>query len=274
MATIYLFNGTQSGTADGSYSDPYQLSNIATAETNAASGGTIIFKDGAYSGTTLNFASGTLNYPLTYKAESVGGVTITMTTKFSFGNTSLANNLTYLDLIFVNSASTIDDRIVFKQLSSDSSIRHFAERCTFKAFIFGSYWGTTADQANVRLTQCIYKKTGSSGFFVHAMGSSTQQNLELIGCSVYSSGTGTYVFNKYNVTLKNTIIFDPNDAVTTWQSGGSTTITGPCDLVREDGTDLKSDAYNIASNPQFVDITTDDLRLRPSSPCINAGTAS
>jgi hypothetical protein len=73
---------------------------------------------------------------------------------------------------------------------------------------------------------------------------------------------------------KRQIIFDPNDTVTTWQSGGSTTITGPCDLVREDGTDLKSDAYNIASNPQFVDITTDDLRLRPSSPCINAGTAS
>ena len=273
MATIYLFNGTQSGTANGTYSDPYQLSNIATAETNATSGGTIIFKDGAYSGTTLNFASGTLNYPLTYKAESVGGVTITMTAKFSFGNTSLANNLTYLDLIFVNSASTIDDRIVFKQLSSDTSIRHFAERCNFKAFVWGSYWGTAADQANVRLTQCIYKHTGSNYWLVHAMGASTQQNLELIGCTIYSSGTGTLVFSKYNVTLKNTIIFDPNDTVTTWQTGGSTTITGPCDLVREDGTDLKSDAYNIASNPLFVDPANDDLRLRPSSPCINAGTA-
>ena len=30
----------------------------------------------------------------------------------------------------------------------------------------------------------------------------------------------------------------------------------------------------IFADPQFVDSTTGDLRLRPSSPCINAGTAS
>jgi hypothetical protein len=31
---------------------------------------------------------------------------------------------------------------------------------------------------------------------------------------------------------------------------------------------------NVYADPQYVDTSTGDLRLRPSSPCINAGTAS
>jgi hypothetical protein len=273
MATVYIFNGTQSGTADGSYSDPYDLSNITTAESDAGSGGIVIFKDGAYTGTSLTFADGSLNYPLTYKAENANDVTITMSTKFTFGNTSLASNLTYQDLKFVNSATSIGDRVVFRQLSTDTSIRHFADRCTYESFVFGTYFAPASDQERLRLTNCVYKHTGSSHWMGH-LSDATAQDLELIGCTIYSSGTGTSIFNRYNVTLKNTIIFDPNNTITTWQSNGSTTITGACDLVRADGTDLKADANNIAQDPQFVDAANGDVRLRPSSPCIGAGTAS
>ena len=47
MATVYIKPGT--GTGTGSQADPYFYSQLATAETAAGSGGTILFTDGTYS---------------------------------------------------------------------------------------------------------------------------------------------------------------------------------------------------------------------------------
>jgi hypothetical protein len=44
-------------------------------------------------------------------------------------------------------------------------------------------------------------------------------------------------------------------------------------FVQADGTSLSSDANNLAVVPQFVDSSSGDYRLRPTSPGINAGAA-
>jgi hypothetical protein len=44
--------------------------------------------------------------------------------------------------------------------------------------------------------------------------------------------------------------------------------------VNDEGGGTGDGTNNIFADPQFVDFATGDLRLRPSSPCIGAGTAS
>ena len=51
MATVYIKPGT--GTGTGTASDPYFFSQLATAETGAGSGGTILFTDGTYIVSTI-----------------------------------------------------------------------------------------------------------------------------------------------------------------------------------------------------------------------------
>ncbi len=75
MPTVYLFDGTQSGTADGSYSDPYDLSNVSSADTAAQVGGTVIFKDGNYT-MNANLTLGSVDN-VNYQGESKNGLTIT-----------------------------------------------------------------------------------------------------------------------------------------------------------------------------------------------------
>ena len=71
---VYVFNGTGSG-GSGTYSNPYHLPEIATAELDAGVGGTIIFKNGTYIPNDQVYLQGDPFYTrLTYKAESPGGV--------------------------------------------------------------------------------------------------------------------------------------------------------------------------------------------------------
>ena len=112
----WIFNGTQSGTADGSYSDPYDLSNLSTAESDAVAGNRkIFFKDGTYNlSSALTFGSAITSTSLTYGAESTRGVTFSSTSTYDFGNTNLTAGQTYEGLIF-NTSNTGSDLITWDQ---------------------------------------------------------------------------------------------------------------------------------------------------------------
>ena len=71
MATVYIKPST--GTGTGTLADPYFYSQLATAETAAGSGGTILFTDGSYSslGSQTWDASG-----VTYKSLNKQGASI------------------------------------------------------------------------------------------------------------------------------------------------------------------------------------------------------
>ncbi len=273
MATIYLFNGTQSGSADGSYADPYDLANIATAETGAGAGGTCIFKDGAYTFTTLVLASA-ITTSMNYEAETNLGVTLTGSTSIRCGNTALTNDCTYTGLKLVASNAATGDRITFDQLSTDTDPRHFFTSCTLKAYNFMEANGT-ATVERVKFTKCLFEKTGTGveGWFDHRNGSATS-DLEFDGCTITNlptAGASVKVFVKIGVTVKNTIVYDSVDAVTAIQGSGSITVNPTCDLIRADDTTLSADADNLAVDPLFIDHANADYRLRPESPCINAG---
>ena len=278
MATVYFFNGTQSGTADGSYADPYDLTQLATQEGSATSGDIFVFKDGTYSlSTALSFGSSITSKSLTYRAESTRGVTFSSTSTYDFGNTNLTAGQTYEGLIF-NTSNTGNDLITWDQDSGTSTKLHTFNDCDFKAKKFAENNGLNTN-ALASFNVCIFEQTGAvtSYWFEQRNGASTT-DLLFVNCLIHNrtgTGTSTKVLRRCNVTLKNTIIYDFSNTITTsFITEGTETLSGPCDILRADGTTLSSDSNNIAQDPQFVDSANGDFRLRPSSPCIGAGTAN
>ena len=100
--------------------------------------------------------------------------------------------------------------------------------------------------------------------------------LDFVNCTIHNrTGTGTplNVFRRCTVDAKNTIIFDYSNSITNVTTSDATiNLSGPCNIIRDDDTSMVTDANNIAQDPQFIDQASGDLRLRPSSPCIDAGT--
>ena len=272
MATIYMQPTAQSPSADGSYGDPYDTGSMATAETAAGAGGTIIFKDGAYTETTLVIASAIIT-AMAYKAESSGGVTITVSNKLTFGNGSLAAAVTYQGLNFVNSStSTSADRIVF---DSDTTTRHFFTQCSFKACVFMEAWGM-GSKCYVKFMQCVFELSLTSGAAFHWFDQRNNNSaVEFDGCTILNipgAGRGGNIFNKLDLTFTNTIVYDGDSLSTGFEAAGATPILHPKNcFVKADGTDLFPNANNIALDPLFIDYEDADYRLRPSSPCIGGG---
>ena len=280
MATVHFFNGTQSGTADGSYADPYDLTQLSTQEGSATSGDIFIFKDGTYGfSSALSFASAITTTSLTYRAESDRGVTFSSTSTFVFGNTNLTAGQTYNGFTF-NGSSTTNDLFTWNQSSSAAGKAHTFNDCDLKGKTFGENLGLST-RAKATFNRCVFEQTGTASFwFEHRNGTSASLRAELdfVHCTLHNrTGTGSnlYAFNRCTVDAKNTIIFDYNNTITNVvNTSSSINLSGPCDLIRADGTSISSDANNIAQDPQFVDQVNGDFRLRPSSPCIGAATTS
>ena len=281
MATVYFFNGTQSGTADGSSNDPYDLTQLATQEGSATSGDIFIFKDGTYGLTSaLSFGSAITSKSLTYRAESTRGVTFSSTSTYQFGNTNLTAGQTYEGLIF-NTSSTGGNLITWDQDGTLSGKLHTFNDCDFKAYIFAENTASST-RAKVTFNRCQLEQSGavSTYWFNQRSGSSidARAQLDFVNCTIHNrTGTGTpsNVFRRCTVDAKNTIVFDYSNSITSVTSSDATiNLSGPCDIIRDDDTSMSSDANNIAQDPQFIDQSNGDFRLRPSSPCIGAGTSS
>ena len=73
--------------------------------------------------------------------------------------------------------------------------------------------------------------------------------------------------------LNNSIIMSDNSSAINDNAIDPSTCSHSC-FFQMHSNDTSGGTNNIFADPQFVDSATGDLRLRPSSPCINAGTAS
>lgn len=268
MATVYIAPTAQ-GSADGtSAANAYAYSSLSTAETDAGTGGTIIFLDGTYSVTTTQ----TWDAPqVTYESQNLHGAII---------DGGIANRvLTYQD-------NTIK-KFQFKEFrfnwsASSTGTATFEDikvKCAVAVAVGNNpgYFGGNAAGKDQNWTRCEFDldlsaSTGTD----NRMFKTNTSAMVYTSCTFYlrTSGAAADAFKTegQNLTFKNTIL-EATDATTFGTSWNFATNGTNCCIHNVDH-NTSGGTNNVFADPQFVDSTTGDYRLRPSSPCINAGTAS
>jgi len=282
MATVYFFNGTQSGTADGSYADPYDLSSLATQESASSSGDIFIFKDGTYSLSADQTFSGGAG--ISYQAESDRGVIFDANSNhFVFGvsdgtGATVDFSLSGFDFIdFINGSS----HAFFIQMDLTNTVTF--NRCRIENQTGTNSTGligkdASAEHMNVVFNETVFiiKLTGTTTkiFRDRNGGSTANASVSLINSTVYfEGGTNGIIAERTGTTvIKNTILYDGGSGSTTLGSPPSLTESHNCYFNIGESADSANNI--IVDDPQFVDSANGDLRLRPTSPCIGAGTAS
>lgn len=258
MPTVYIAPTAQ-GSANGtSAANAYAYSSLSTAESDAGTGGLIYFLDGTYTTTIPNFQADSI----TYQSLNLHGA-IFQPSSFSYMN--LADSTTPTGI-------TLKD-FVFKDL------RLF----------------TTSHTGSSLVDNCKFESTGNFNSYLWNLGNS---NVTVQNCTAnisFSDPTEIIISNATNGTLKhNSLYIRPQSSVNS--AGLTTSAIGTSKNNIFVSTDSSKIGTNIATNssnccfndfgtqsggtnnlfddPQFVDAPNGDLRLRPSSPCIGAATAS
>jgi len=288
MATVYIQPG--SGTGTGTEADPYYFSSqLTTADTAAGSGGTILFTDGNYN------PAGTANLfftaeNVTYKSlnpkgayfdytPSAGGLTPAIRVGWSGTSSGTATDgITFSGFYLKNHRLEMNTTSGTTNYATLDNVHVFDTVYTIHTNIGGigrSYYnGTTTGDTFVKVKNSTFVSLLSASADGVAYPDS---RWTFDSCSFYwSKSTGTPSVSGMNRTanLKNCIFV--GDSTQTWSSSASNTLisnsTNCCiydlDHTSTGGTD------NIFVDPQFVDLDSGDFRLRPTSPCIGAGTAS
>jgi hypothetical protein len=278
MANYYFHPTADQGTGSGdSATNAKAFTNaaLATAEGAINSGDTIFFNTSAtYAvGGALDFCSAETSKVINYKTTDGSKAKFTCTS-CDLGNTSLVSALSYENIDITTSATS--DAVVLYQLTSDVTRLQTFNGCLFDAVGFFEENGTTGcPRAN--FTGCIFTQNSNKYFFEHRNGTNVAADCVFTNCTITNpggaSGYRTIIFRKVNCTLKNCIILDTTNSYTTLGVDSTITISPFNSFLQADGTSLSADANNRAVDPIFVDSANGDYRLRPSSPCINAGAA-
>lgn len=283
MATVYIKPGT--GTGTGTASDPYFYSQLSSAETAAGAGGTILFTDGDYSltATTTWDGVGTSSNNITYKSlnsqgavikSSVGG-TLRQLSVGATGNTSTINvqNFKFIDIFFYiynQGAGEISGNLITTSTAVTIPTNGFLRVST-------SGTGTTKFINNE-----VNFQYNSGNYFEQATGKLAEFSGNTIYISNLSGKSSWYYTYSVSIDLrscpivKNNIFAtdDTTGNVINTQNSFSGSFNNCCFHQFDDTYNASGGTDNVFADPQFVNPTTGDLRLRPSSPCINAGTAS
>ncbi len=276
MATVYIKPGTGSGS--GTLAAPYFFSELGTAETAAGSGGIIYFTDGDYDFT----GDATFNSNgVTYQSLNPQKAILTRTGLVS-GNTSgqlVVGQASNTNAPKVKNFKIVDMKVWFYQPSGllGDNVP------TLQGCNISSTTDLDVSTGIIRVTG------GSSGYPIKILDNSIAFKLKSTvtfwatrldeatfeGNSIYldNSLTASNVDSNYDsTTSKNNIFMSADNS-----KMGSRTIASNstnCCFFQFHSNNTSGGTDNVFSDPLFVDEANADLRLRPSSPCINAGTAS
>ena len=278
MAIAYISpNGA--GSADGSSQANAVNWNsgagIGTAETAAGANGTIYFLDGSYpfgGNETFDGASG-LTYESLNIHQAILGDTGT-SRQLALGSASVdgikVNKFKFTD---INQFYTHGTGANDNTMDSCLHISSVYKDTSGSEYFYGS-------SGSIKVTNsCFNPKIETSGYRVfsgpdHWTFNNCVFNFETNGTLSTKIG---YMGGSPNADwLKNTIFACDNDAnVKTDNAGDFAQFATNCSFFQMGTANDSGGTNNLYdTDPLFVDSPNNDYRLRPSSPCINAGTAS
>jgi hypothetical protein len=283
MATVYIKPGTGNGT--GTLADPYFFDELGSAETAAGSGGKILFTDGTYTvSAVLQLGASNVTYEAVNTREAILDFQSSTTYGLELGRSADSYaGFALKGLVFDNIGSTslngaVDVEIASGQLLTVDNCDFLDMSSTYKAIV-GSGSPSPVGAMNATFTGCVFTGSTSTAdvdFFRYRGGTGGSHNLTLNNCTCVFTNNSTNEFfittTIGSVTVKNTILKGEGSGTTTLGTATTFTESNNCYV----GIGESADPANgiIVDDPQFVDPTTGDFRLRPSSPCIGAGTAS
>jgi len=271
MATVYIAPTAQ-GLGDGtSAANAYGYSSLDTAEADAGNGGTILFTDGTYTFSGIQAWNAGGFADMTYKSLNRNGA-------YLFGDTICRQ-------ILVGSSTTSTVKLEgFKAANVHYYSNFSATTATYNLIThadtfedgpanFGIFGSSNHGQNHVISNSSIayFPDNSTQRLFFYMQGASIDNCSFFIKCPNVSANGITTTGNRPTAT--NSIFMSSNSSAIATTALDITKCTNCCvyDMSTDDtsgGTD------NIFVDPQFVDSDNGDLRLRPTSPCIGAGTAS
>jgi hypothetical protein len=280
MATVYIKPGT--GTGTGTLADPYYYSQLSSAETAAGAGGTILFTDGEYTLTAVNTIFDGLgnNTDFTYRSLNPQKAVFKSTATANKLNVNYSANggninfhdfkLDNLSLVVYNGGGgvvsgnyvtasnlTIGTNTQFIKVSNSTGTSRIINNTFHLAWSSGTYITRQLGYADEFSGNTIYISNLSGATSVQVPYSSTN---DIRSCPIA----------KNNIFASDDTTGTKLDTLNSW--AGS--LNNCCFHQFDDSNNASGGTDNVFADPQFVDSANGDYRLRPASPCINAGTAS
>jgi len=274
------FDSAHSGTESGTVNEPFNT--FTEAMTAASDGGVIAVKDGTH--TTSNI---TLAKSLTFVGESTSA--IISSTGFNYGgvfdarNTSHSLKVETLKLFHNYDTNTFG--LIIAGNTSDATVT--VEGCilemgslTLAASINrGWFAGHSSPITSLTVSDTvILGGTDGTASGLVVGGDSLQDGFNAIDiqrCTIVVTGGSANKLSSYSTgitssTFKNNIFVGNGNSETI----GFTPSTYLNNCHYNNGETTGGTDNLFSTDPQFVDSANGDYRLRPSSPCINAGTSS
>jgi hypothetical protein len=264
------FDSAHTGTESGTVDEPYNT--IAEAMTAASDGGVIAIKDG-----THNTGQISLGKNLTFVGESMDGAILSSSLR-NFYSATYTLNLETLKVLNTSLSSRTGIIYTTGALNVDSCIIDQGSEASVGR---GLVTGASSSRVAYVFNSSILKLGSSSATYGIICGGGAAQmgcnSLTLNGCTIINTaGSGDGLAQNASIVagvFKNSIYVGLNsDDLGTYTP---TANSNNCfhNTSFSSGSPA-SGSDHVYADPQFVDASNGDFRLRPSSPCIGTGTTS